>query len=240
MMTVRTPAILSASAALIGVLACSGLSGQPASPSEGGEGEPFALEDDFSYPSSGWQMKRDPGGILDYEDGAYRVALDQEQWTYLLGSAVAGLDVADVVVMAEVRYVSNETEAAAGVLCRRLDGDNFHYFVIRDGAASISGFVDGEQIALVDDLAVAGIDPENLRVRGECIGESLTFYVNGRQAGRRIPPPDPRRRRRDCRRRRAGRDRRTVRQLLRPFALTPAASEPAIPIRRLSSSRPRA
>jgi hypothetical protein len=177
MFPLRTPAALTAVAALASLVACSGPSGQPSSPAE----EPFTLEDDFSDPASGWPRRSNAGWHQDYEDGAYRVALDQDQWTYALATSTAGLDVGDVVVEAEVRFVSNFADAGAGLICRHLDSDNYYSFEIEDGAVSITRFVDDEQTVLVDSAPSDAMDPGLSRLRAECVGDTLTFYVNGQQ-----------------------------------------------------------
>jgi len=116
----RNLVFLVLSTALIGMAACSrGASGD----------EPFSWEDDFADPSSGWPRRSSTGWTQDYEEGIYRVAIDQGEWTYALGTATAGLDVGDVILEVDVRFASNYEDAKAGVICRYLDGDNYYSFV---------------------------------------------------------------------------------------------------------------
>ena len=107
--------------------------------------------DDFSDPSSGWPTRASSGWTQGYEDGVYRVTLDQDEWNYVLAAATAAIDVTDVIVEVDLRFASNYAEAGAGVICRALDGDNYYFFEVEDGTVSIVRFLEDEQTFLVDD-----------------------------------------------------------------------------------------
>ena len=166
----------------LGVAACSGLPGRPdASPTAQGGLRSLPLADDFADPASGWPTRESTGWSQGYEDGASRVTLDQDEWNYVLAAATAKIDAADVIVEVDVRFASNYAEAGAGVICRALDGDNYYFFEIEDGTASIVRFLEDEQAFLVDDQPTDAFDPEGSRLRAECIGDSLSFFINEQQ-----------------------------------------------------------
>jgi eukaryotic-like serine/threonine-protein kinase len=170
---------LGAAAALIGLAACGGLPGQPPTPTPGTDDRSLPIADDFSDPSSGWPSRSSTGWTQSYEDGVYRVMLDQDEWTYVLATATAAIDVTDVVIEVDLRFASNYAEAGAGAICRALDQDNYYFFEIKDGAVSIVRFFEDVQTFLVDDEPTQAFDPAGSRLRIECIGDSLAFFVNG-------------------------------------------------------------
>jgi hypothetical protein len=153
---------------------------RPTAPTEAGE--TFLKEDDFSDPSSGWPTRTSSGWSQGYEDGVYRVTLDQDEWRYVLAAATADVDLTDVVVEVDVRFASNYGEAGAGVICRALDSDNYYLFEIEEGTVSIVKKLNDEQIFLVDDKPTDAIDAGLTRLRAECIGNRLTLFVNGQEA----------------------------------------------------------
>jgi len=172
---------LGAAVALIGLVACGRLPGQPATPTQDTDERSLPIADDFSDPSSGWPTRAGSGWTQGYEDGVYRVTLDQDEWTYVLAAATAAIDVADVVIEVDLRFASNYTEAGAGVSCRALDQDNYYYFEIEDGTVSIVLFLEDVQTFLVDDEPTQAFNPSGSRLRIECIGDSLTLFINGEQ-----------------------------------------------------------
>lgn len=166
----------------LGAAGCSRLPGQPsASPASPSGLRSLPLADDFSDPASGWPSRESKGWSQDYEDGVFRVTLDQDLWSYVLAAATARIDASDVIVETDLRFASNYSEAGAGVICRALDGDNYYFFEIEEGTASIVRFLEDEQTFLVDDQPTDTFDPEGSRLRAECIGDNLTFFIDGQQ-----------------------------------------------------------
>jgi hypothetical protein len=161
--------------------ACSGLPVPPASEAtataqDAGE---VLFADDFSDPTSGWPSRRELYWTQDYVDGTYRISVDQQELRFVLAAATAKLDVTDVIVEVDLSFASNYAEAGAGVICRALDQDNYYFFEIEDGMVSIVRFLEDVQTFLVDDEPTQMFDPAGSRLRIECIGDSLAFYVNG-------------------------------------------------------------
>jgi hypothetical protein len=71
-------------------------------------------------------------------------------------------------------------EAWAGVMCRVTDFDNHYAFLLSpDGYAVVRLQLEGESYFLADGItehSVGGDEP--IVIRGDCLGETLTLYVN--------------------------------------------------------------
>jgi hypothetical protein len=136
--------------------------------------------DDFSDPESGWDRTRDREGITDYfEDGTYHISIIDPQYIWW---ANPSLDFQDVVVEVDATLVSGTVDNGFGIICSYINEDNFFY-----GSVSSEGFYafwqqaagdwntlgDGEQKSpLIPD------DGSTLRLRLECVGDTMTLYVN--------------------------------------------------------------
>lgn len=163
--------------------ACSGLPGPPATEETVTPDDPGGVlfADDFADRTSGWPSRRELHWSQDYVDEGYRITVDQDELRFVLAAATAKLDVTDVVVEVDLRFDSNYTDAGAGVICRALDQNNYYFFEIEDGTVSIVRFLEDVQTFLVDDEPTQAFNPSGSRLRIECIGDSLTFFVNGEQ-----------------------------------------------------------
>jgi hypothetical protein len=142
------------------------------------------FQDDFSNDVSGWPKIRSEEGITDYENGVYRILVNLENQDFF--------GVPDVSPQKDVRIEVDATKAGGsddndfGILCRYQDNNNYYQFLISsDGYVGILKVVDGslQNIAaenLVEHPAVNTGDAHN-HIRADCIGETLTMYVNGQQ-----------------------------------------------------------
>lgn len=162
-------------------LACSMGGGSDATQPAGSENVLF--QDDFSKSSSGWDRIQSEDGITDYEDGSYRIFVpdtDTELW------ANPGLDFSDVQIEVDATLESGPEDNDFGVICRYQDIDNFYYFIVtsdgyygilkvKDGDTELFG---GEEMGTTD--AVKAGNAAN-HVRADCVGSTLTLYVNGEQ-----------------------------------------------------------
>ena len=136
-------------------------------------------EDDFSDPNSGWESYRAFDGVLDYEDGAYRLHADaayQTFWVFYTGNY------ADLVLEAEARYLDGPQSNSYGVLCRYSSNPlAFYAFLINvQGQAQIALWSDGS-LAI---LQSASFEPRDFNVepdflRAACIRDQLSLAVNG-------------------------------------------------------------
>lgn len=179
-MKLRSRFILILAVLALASLACSLVS------DGGGSSEPTApssvlFQDDFSSTSSGWDSYRDDETVTDYDSDGYRIqvlAPDTELW------ANPGLDFTDVRVEVDATRQSGPEDNDFGVICRYQDVDNFYYFVITsDGYYGILKVKDGETNLLTGEefgTTDAIISGKN-HIRADCVGDTLTLYVNGQQ-----------------------------------------------------------
>ncbi len=152
---------------------------------EAGTAEPqpgqVLFEDDFADPESGWNRVTTEDGSTDYADGVYRILVNR---AYLEIWSKPGLDFDDVSVEVDAYKVSMERENRFGLICRAIDPYNFYTFMISSDGYYGIGKVTGEQYVLVgmqtmqpSEFIHLGSDLNHLRA--DCIGDTLTFYVNG-------------------------------------------------------------
>ena len=147
-------------------------------------GENVLYKDDFSNETTGWPRARTDEGITDYENGIYRIFVNLENQDYL---GTPGLFLqSDVRVEVDATKVSGSDDNDFGVLCRYQDNNNFYqFFVSSDGYVGILKVVDGfnQNISggqLIDHPAV-NIGNAMNRIGADCLGDTLTMYVNGQQ-----------------------------------------------------------
>lgn len=170
---------------MIAALACSSASSQP----DGDEttvelDDGIYFQDDFSNESTGWPTVREEGAVTDYEDGVYRIFVNETN-TDFLGAPGVSLE-RDVRVEVDTSKVAGPDENDFGVLCRRQDKDNFYQFMITsDGYVGIIKRVDGAQQSIANEKliqhpAINTGDAKN-HIQVDCIGDTLTLFVNGQQ-----------------------------------------------------------
>jgi len=148
----------------------------------GGTGE-LLLEDDFSSPSSGWEVGEYEGGTVGYLLNIYQVESFGDgnvMW------GVAGEVFDDVVIEVNATQFSapDNDNNDYGVACRIQDeGAGYYLLISGDGFTAIMKAVGDERDPLVDWTESDAINQGNASndVRGTCDGNSLTLEVNGQQ-----------------------------------------------------------
>ncbi|GAB4454589.1 MAG: hypothetical protein Kow0070_01330 [Anaerolineales bacterium] len=156
----------------------------PASPAEtvlsGASGEVLYRED-FSNNTSGWDRVLNDGGIMDYDSGGYRILVRGAKMNFW--STPPG-NFGDVRIEADVTRLNGPMENRAGLICRYQNG-NYYFFVIsNDGYYAIGKFTNGQAILVGQEMMVASdaIRGEGVNhLRADCVGDTLTFYVNETQ-----------------------------------------------------------
>ncbi|MCW5873948.1 MAG: hypothetical protein KIS88_04815 [Anaerolineales bacterium] len=165
----------------------SGASSGPAeSPSTGTQNNNTAasnvlFQDDFSSTSSGWDRAAYDFGETDYVDGGYHISVGAD---YSSVWANPGINASDVSVEVDAVKRGGVDDNEFGVICRYQDESNFYagsvssdgfyaVILIRNGEF---GYV-GSDSMQPSDLIRLG-DTVN-RVRMDCVGSTLTLYVNG-------------------------------------------------------------
>jgi hypothetical protein len=136
--------------------------------------------DDFSDPASGWERFTSAEGTMDYDGNGFRFlvnALETNFWS------TPGESFGDVRVEVDVAKISGPDENRIGLLCRFLQGNYYFFMVSSDGYYTIGKFLGGNVIQLgqsqmqYNPSIHTGLAVNHLR--GDCIGDALTFYVNG-------------------------------------------------------------
>ncbi len=141
------------------------------------------FQDDFSDPSSGWDRVNTEAGVTDYNEGVYRIYVNEpttDVW------ANPGLTFTDVVVEVEATKAGGPDDNDFGVTCRSVDTTNFYFFLISsDGYYGIGKVVDGEQHlidmeAMEPSEAIRQGEATN-RIHVECVDSRLSLWVNGQR-----------------------------------------------------------
>jgi len=139
------------------------------------------FRDDFSDPGSGWNRVSSPTGDTEYDDGVYRVFVKEANtdiWSK------PGQYFGDTIIEVEAFKVGGERDNRFGVICRATGTDSFYTFIISSDGFFGIGKVEEQNYELLG--AEALMPSEDIQkgsalnhIRAECIGETLTLYVNG-------------------------------------------------------------
>ena len=139
----------------------------------------LAFDDDFSY-ASGWPTGGDKQVRLHYTMGGYVI---ENNVTNDVAWSTRSQQFVDMRVEVTASRISGSLEGYYGVICRFADGSN--YYVL--GASSDGSYMIGKQKSGKLTFLVEGKDDSGLVytgnapnvIRGDCIGNTLTLYVNG-------------------------------------------------------------
>ena len=139
------------------------------------------FQDDFSIQSSGWDRVRDFDGIIDYDQDGYRILVKRPNFDFWSNP---GLNFIDTHTEVEVRKLAGPDENDFGLICRYQDGTNFYFFIAgNDGFYGIGKIRDGIQSfigmeSMQSDNVINQGEGTTNKLRGDCVGDNLTFYVN--------------------------------------------------------------
>ncbi len=139
------------------------------------------FQDDFSDPSSGWEVGNYNQGSVGYRDGAYFVTSAGEK-KRMWGVANRSFD--NLIIEVEARQVSApaSNDNAYGVSCRvQADDDAYNLVISGDGFYAIQKIEDGSFQMLVDWTRSDVINQGNAtnHLRAVCDGSRLALYCNG-------------------------------------------------------------
>jgi hypothetical protein len=141
------------------------------------------FQDDFSDPASGWIRVTAATGMSDYLDGVYRILVNEPNvdiWSK------PGLNVSDVRIEVDAFKVGGDRDNRFGVICRAVDDDSFYTFIISSDGYYGIGMINDNVYQLIGMDALQPSDAIQLgsamnHVRADCVGTTLTLYVNGVQ-----------------------------------------------------------
>jgi len=138
-------------------------------------------QEDFSNNSSGWDRAINDGGIMDYDNGGFRILIRESKLNYW--STPAG-NYQDVRVEVDVTKLNGPDENRAGVMCRYRNGDYYFFIISNDGYYAVGKFIGGMTLLIgqefMQQTGFVQLDQVN-HLRADCIGDTLTFYVNFNQ-----------------------------------------------------------
>ncbi len=150
------------------------------------------LADDFSKPTSGWDVHTGPDLTTDYDNGRYLIAVEEpgvDVW------AVPGLVLSDVRIEVDTQHTGGPVDNEFGVICRYARSgdsrDSFYFFLISsDGYYAMGKVVKGERTILAppersfQPSASIRLEPDAInRLSATCQGNRFAFAVNGSALG---------------------------------------------------------
>lgn len=145
------------------------------------------FQDDFSDPSSGWDQFSDADGVTDYENGAYRIYIDQTEFTFWASPGLGDTLPSNVRIEVDATKIGGPDFNDYGILCRYSGigtSANFYEFIISsDGYAGIVLVTESSQDVISSDGQLQPFDAINQgsatnHIKAECFGNLLTLYVN--------------------------------------------------------------
>jgi hypothetical protein len=180
MKTLRMRWIFPLLALLSAALACQAIAGAGTGGKEPGR---VLFKDDFSNPASGWNRIATTQGETDYADGVYRILVNEPNldiWS------MPGRDFNDVRIEIDALKVGGERDNRYGVICRAISPDSFYTLIISSDGYYGIGKIKGQEYSLI---GMDALQPSSAIVKGsalnhlraDCIGDTLSFYVNGRK-----------------------------------------------------------
>ena len=135
-------------------------------------------QEEFTDNTSGWDRIANDGGIMDYDSGGYRILVRQPKLNFW---STPDKNFGDVRVEADVTKLNGPDENRAGLICRYQNGDYYFFIISSDGFYTVGKFIGGQTLLLGQEQMQVSelILPNSMNhVRADCIGNTLTFYVN--------------------------------------------------------------
>jgi hypothetical protein len=144
--------------------------------------ESLLLFDDFSNPNSGWDKVEETDYSTNYYNDAYRITVNTDMYDSWANPNAQTY--VDAIVEVDATKNGGPDNNDFGLICRYQDSEHFYYAVISsDGYFGIikvngdsSGLLGREYLEYSDSIP-QGYATNHLRL--ECLGDTLTFYVNG-------------------------------------------------------------
>ena len=138
------------------------------------------FQDDFSSAASGWERVNDFSGIMDYDNGVYRIKVNMgntNMW------ATPGKTFNDARIEVDVVKIGGPDTNRAGIVCR-VNGNDLYFFIITNNGYYAVGKTINRQSTLLGQTAFAqsSVIKTDLAInhlRADCAGSTLSFYVNG-------------------------------------------------------------
>ena len=139
------------------------------------------FQDEFENNSSGWDRVLNENGIMDYDQGSYRILVQQPTMNFW---STPEKNFRDVRVEADVIRLNGPDENRAGLICRYQHGDYYFFIISNDGFYAIGKFIGGNTLLLGQSEMQSSeyiLTNSINHLRADCIGNTLTFFVNFNQ-----------------------------------------------------------
>ncbi|MBK7453059.1 MAG: hypothetical protein IPJ46_04860 [Anaerolineales bacterium] len=140
------------------------------------------FQDDFTQPVTGWDRFTASEGTIDYDAGGYRLLVNSPETNFW---STPHKNFADIRLEVDAGKLGGPDENRIGLICRYTGTDYYFFMISSDGFYGI-GMYSGEKALLLgtdelksDHNIKTGLAVNHLRA--DCIGDTLTFYVNGTQ-----------------------------------------------------------
>jgi hypothetical protein len=135
-------------------------------------------QEDFEDNTTGWARIKNENGIMDYDSGGYRMLVRQPQLNIW---STSEQNFGDVRIEADVIKLNGPDENRMGLMCRYQAGDYYFFIISNDGFYTIGKFMGGHALLLGQSEMQASEtiqDGASNHLRADCIGNTLTFYIN--------------------------------------------------------------
>ncbi len=140
------------------------------------------FQDDFSRNTSGWDRMLADEGVMDYDAGGFRILVNSLQtnfWT------TPHQNLTDVRIEVDNGKLAGPDENRIGLICR-FNGSDYYFFIISSDGFYGMGIFSGGKANLLGQAEMQSSENINKglainHLRADCVGNTLTFYVNGFQ-----------------------------------------------------------
>ena len=135
-------------------------------------------QEEFENNTTGWARVSNDNGIMDYDGGGYRILVRQPKYNLW---SIPERNFSDVRVEVDVLKLNGPDENRMGLMCRYQKGDYYFFAISNDGYYVIGKFMGGMTLLLGQSemQASEAIQTGTLNhLRADCIGNTLTFYIN--------------------------------------------------------------
>jgi hypothetical protein len=140
------------------------------------------FQDDFARPISGWDRFISAEGTMDYDAAGYRMLVNSLNTNFW---STPDKNFADVRMEVDAGKLGGPDENRIGLLCRFTGNDYYFFLMSSDGFYGIGIFTGGQGVLLgQSEMQASSNIKKGLAVnhlRADCVGDTLTFYVNGFQ-----------------------------------------------------------
>jgi hypothetical protein len=140
------------------------------------------FEDDFSDSASGWDRRAVAEGVMDYNADGFRMVINGADTNFW---STTKRDLADIRIEVDEGKLGGPDENRVGLICRSADNSYYFFMITHDGFYGIGLFKDKQTTLLgqseMRTHAIINRGANVNHLRADCIGDTLTLYVNGEQ-----------------------------------------------------------